>query len=1477
MRMRENFSAVIGARINEFRQKMAQVDAAVRKTALATDKPIGADISEFLRKMALVRSAVTALNRRAIVDIDARVTNFQGKMDRIATTIRSLSTVIANQLGGAFLSLSPTLAPIIATLTGALANLGPMIGTISGSAFALASAFGFAGVAGIGFASIMTSNLKSVFTASSDLKDLQEKLDATTDLKERNKLLEEMAQIQGSLNENQTKALNSMNKLSEIWSKTTKQFEGQSIDLFSRGMDLLGRTIERLNPLFKGTFKAVENLMTSLEKSFDSSSAVAFFDTLNTTGGGLLETLGKAFGNFTQGIFNMMVAFAPLTKTTTEGFLAMSDRFEEWSSKLSESKGFNSFVDYVNENMPKVRAIFRDAIAGIIYLFAGFSASSSGMMDGLVDMMSRFKNWASELGSNQSFQKFLGYISDNAPKVIGMIGNLTTFLVNLGIGLAPVGSMLLDLVNRFLSWTNSLMENNRVIGTIISVITVMAGLFLALVPTIVAITTLFSGFGTLIAKLATGSLGILKKAFNFLLSPIRNVALTLMLLGKGALVSVIAPVLAVVAVIGVLIAVFVRLWKENETFRENVITVWTAIKNAIVTAATAVADFVMSIIGKLSSWWAENQEFFKTSAKTAWDFIYTNIVKAMQGVWDFLVQAYTFLQPFIAAAWQMISQAVDSAWAFIKTVVTAGTDIVLSLINTFMALLGGDWSRAWTEIKNILSISWGLIKDLVKIGIDFLTGIFKSGFKLLLDITLSIWNSIGSKIAESWLKIQERTSTILAAVVGYIGKKWDEAKSYTVTKLTDLASSALNLFTSLKNYANNKFEETKALIISKLAEAVNGAKNQLTAMLTAAVTSFTTIVSNVRNKMEETKQAILNKLTEAVVGARNRLTNMLTAVVTSFTTIVSNVRNKMEEVKQWVSNKWEEAKSLASAKLEVLIRTVTNSFTRVVSAIREKMSEAVAKVGEKVAEMPGKVTAFVGAMVSAGADLIRGLIDGVIGAASGAVQAVKDVASNMIEGAKNVLAIFSPSRVFKAIGEFVGIGLVIGVNGTVKAVKRAGEALGEAVIPDLSSQIKTNESQIKSHNNTLIQINKAAAEQISKIEKDKTWEVRKVYQQADADRLSSTKQFISDKNSLEQLSLKDEVRIWEETVKAFQYASDEKRAAQLALRDAKRALDAEMLKMELNYIAEKKRLGEISLADEVHMLEALSTKYAVESEKHKQIQQQKADVLKQINDKMVAVQQDYLSKTKSINDEMIAEEKRLTDAYQKSVDDRAQSLYAFTGLFDQLSSSFEGSGQDLINNLKGQVEGFKDWSADIANLARKGVDEGLLEELRLMGPKAYSEIAALNSLSEEQLSQYQALWKEKSTLAREQAVGELEGLRKDTQSQIENLHHKTAEQLELIRLEWASKIKAVTEGTAEQLMTLESIGADAIKGLMNGMASMEGDLLAKARGIADSIAATIKKALDINSPSRVLEKLGEFAGSGLIRGLGSNVSLCSDF
>lgn len=83
-------------------------------------------------------------------------------------------------------------------------------------------------------------------------------------------------------------------------------------------------------------------------------------------------------------------------------------------------------------------------------------------------------------------------------------------------------------------------------------------------------------------------------------------------------------------------------------------------------------------------------------------------------------------------------------------------------------------------------------------------------------------------------------------------------------------------------------------------------------------------------------------------------------------------------------------------------------------------------------------------LVQIGKDMLQGLIDGIKNMAGNVTGAIKDVVGGAISGAKSLLGIKSPSRVFKDIGSDTGEGLAIGISDMQGAVAQATQSLADS-------------------------------------------------------------------------------------------------------------------------------------------------------------------------------------------------------------------------------------------------------------------------------------------------------------------------------------------------------------------------------------------------------------------------------------------------
>jgi hypothetical protein len=195
-------------------------------------------------------------------------------------------------------------------------------------------------------------------------------------------------------------------------------------------------------------------------------------------------------------------------------------------------------------------------------------------------------------------------------------------------------------------------------------------------------------------------------------------------------------------------------------------------------------------------------------------------------------------------------------------------------------------------------------------------------------------------------------------------------------------------------------------------------------------------------------------------------------------------------------------------------------------------------------------------------------------------------------------------------------------------------------------------------------------------------------------------------------------------------------------------------------------------------------------------------------------------------------------------------MSAMGGMFGAFPEKVKISGEELIANLESQVTGMGEWSADIEELASRGLDEGLVQKLRELGPEAAGEVDALNSMTDEQLQTWADLYEEKGTLAKDSAVTALEPMSAEVSAALKEVEKAIADEDAAMRELGENLGKGIGDGLDDSTWYIKSAAVDAIKAAV----------------------AAAKSAADINSPSGLTHdeiglNMGYGAGEGWIEGI----------
>ncbi|MGF9978673.1 phage tail tape measure protein [Viridibacillus arvi] len=842
-------------------------------------------------------------------------------------------------------------------------------------------------------------------------------------------------------------------------------------------------------------------------------------------------------------------------------------------------------------------------------------------------------------------------------------------------------------------------------------------------------------------------------------------------------------------------------------------TAMTSIVSPIGIAVLAIGSIAAAIVGLY-----KNHEGFRTMVQTTWSTIKTTITNAMDGIVSFVQSMGEQLSTFWSENQEGIKEAASNVWAAISTVI----DVALKVISGVMSVV-------WPIIKALVVSTWEAIKDVIEGVTKVITGIIKT---------------FSSLITGDWKGVWEGIKQILS---GALEAVWGAITLYFVGKLLGPLKS---FGPAAKSIVTAAWNGIKGIITGVL----NGLKGSITASFNLYKTSISTILNATKTVVSSIWNGIKTVVTTVMGGIRNTVTTSWNGVKTITSTVLNGVK--------------------------VIISSIFNTFKTIVRKSMEGVATAVDVGWERAATILRNID-----LVQVGKDVIAGFILGINQKVKDIVSAAKGIGQAFLGAMDKALDRHSPSKETEKRGKDTGQGFVNGIAKKEKDIAAAGRKAASAALKSFNQKMQKLDLKLSAGKINLKQY-------VSSLESMKTQYsgVANAIEKIDA-KIAKTRESSSKKqlaaltktfnNEMSKLSLNFKAKKIDtsEYIKSLESMKNSYKG----VANANAKIDAQIATLRKNNIKEmfkddkadyaaKKKDKEVSLTDELDYLKTVTKHYKKNTEERTYFENLAKQKKQEITAAKKKIDDDYLKNVQDLNQKLIDGENKLKEEYKKAVDDKAKSLYSFAGLFDEIAEKAEISGQQLIANLQGQVDTFKNWSANIASLASKGIDEGLLAELQAMGPQAGAEIAALNTLSDEQLTQYTALWKEKSELARNQAVGELEGMRIDTERQINELQRKTVDQLRIYQSEWQSSMKKVKGDVKNEMKEMPDIGKYAVTGLINGMLSQQGALQSASQSLADIVSNTFKSALDIHSPSRVFKGFGININEGLILGINQSTA-----
>lgn len=429
--------------------------------------------------------------------------------------------------------------------------------------------------------------------------------------------------------------------------------------------------------------------------------------------------------------------------------------------------------------------------------------------------------------------------------------------------------------------------------------------------TVVTIALLVASIGPLLIIIGTAisKIGVAMQGFVKLANGISKLKVAVQggagVLGKlgAALGGISAPVLAVVAVIAVLVAAFVHLWKTNEGFRDAIIGTWTRIKDTI-------SGFCQGIVDRLNALGFQFTNIVDV-LKTVWDGFCQVLAPIFEGVFNNIANILStvtgvitgILDIFIgiftgnwSQAWNGIKEIFSSIWNGISSFFTNILNVIKGVADVVLGWFGTSWNEVWTNIKTFFegiwngiatffTTIWETLKNVVTVGIMAIGSILSAAFDIITlpfrfiwenckEIIISVWDAIKSKVTTVIHAVASVISTVMNAIKTVFSTVWNAIKTVVTTVVNAIKSVVTTVFTAIKSTATTVWNAIKTAVTTP----VNAIKSTVTSVFNSVKSAVASIFNGIKSTATSVWNGIKTAITTPIEVAKNKVKSVVDAI-----------------------------------------------------------------------------------------------------------------------------------------------------------------------------------------------------------------------------------------------------------------------------------------------------------------------------------------------------------------------------------------------------------------------------------------------------------------------------------------------------------------------------------------------------------------------------------------------------------------------
>ena len=670
-----------------------------------------------------------------------------------------------------------------------------------------------------------------------------------------------------------------------------------------------------------------------------------------------------------------------------------------------------------------------------------------------------------------------------------------------------------------------------------------------------------------------------------------------------------------------------------------------------------------------------------------------------------------------------------------------------------------------------------------------------------------------------------------------------------------LAAGALSIVGTLAKGIAELLPMVADTAASLAVSLADGLTESLPNIIPIAIETISTLVENLTENANTVIDAgiqIILALGEGLIAALPQLIETVPQIVINIANVINDNAPKLVDTALYLITRLATGLLAATptilANIPKIIEAIVAAFMafqwlNLGKQLIDGVANGVKKAGESMAtaaknafsKFKSKITGSEVAteLKSIGKYIIDGIVGGIKNSLSKIANIAGKIKDTLLSKLKGLFRIASPSKLMKEeVGAYIGEGIAVGIEESGQMAVDAAETVANGIIDAFAGT------------ETAVAYAKKTAQKVGNV-------------------------------------LESELTKQNAALKEMQKQADAQQAAE-ELADHKKQLAEK--NAELNKAKKKDRQ---KILKEIAEIEDTWNKKQAKAEKaaEQQALQERISLLKQFQQKYEAA----------------------LDTIERKQDSLQSKLADYGELFERVKTE-DGKELFQLGDLKDDIKQLEKYGDALEQLKEKGISDSLMSEIAGMGVQdALDYMNKLISMSDTKFDQYVSLFEQKQQMAQGVAEkfykGEFDALEKSytgeipaflagVKTELSNVGTAVSESMQAVSAEGVSEgiaeqqpivaeqAKQLTEMAKEEIAgyqaDFKAVGESLMEGVAKGVRDgQSGVVNAVAKALQAAVRAA-KKEMDINSPSRVMAKIGDYMAQGVGVGWSDRMDSVSD-